>query len=212
MDAAFLNVINAVSGLPALVLYAIIVVWLVVESMAVPLPNEAILLFSGFLVATGHLNLWVAWAASIVGTVTGASLAWWIARTYGPAGVRRVGRYLFLSEARLATAHAFFQRRGALTIFLARLTPVVRTVVSYPAGLADMSYRPFALATLAGCAIWNLAMLLLGRAAGDHWSDLFRHYHTPALIVGVAVIVAVIGYLVFEHQLKTRLERGAPRA
>jgi membrane protein DedA with SNARE-associated domain len=209
MDAALIHFIDAVTGLPAVLLYLIILLWLVLESMAVPIPNEAILLFSGFLVSSGHLNLGIAWVVSIVGTLIGASLAWWIARTYGPAGVRRVGRYVLLTESRLATAHAFFERRGAPTIFLARLTPVVRTVVSYPAGLAAMPYRPFLLATVAGCAIWNAAMLLLGRAAGDHWQDLFRHYHTPALLVGAFVIAAVVVFLFLEHRLSRRFRGPA---
>ncbi len=203
MDTA-LSVVNAVAGLPPGLLYLVIVAWLVVESAGVPLPNEAILLFSGFLVGSGHLDLLVAWAASIIGTVGGATLAWWIARTFGPAGVRRVGRYVLLTEGRLAAAQAFFRRRGALTIFLARLTPIIRTVVSYPAGLAAMPYRPFVLATAAGCAIWNMLILLLGRAAGEHWRDLFEQFHTPVLLVATALILAVAAYLVVEHAVKKR--------
>ena len=209
VDHVALNFTNAVVGLPAALLYLVIIVWLVAESCAVPIPNEAILLFSGFLVATGHLNVIVAWAASVAGTLTGATLAWWIARTFGLTGVRRVGRYILLTPTRLAAAQAFFRNRGAPTIFLARLTPVVRIVISYAAGLADMPYRPFLLATAAGCAIWNLSMLLIGWAAGDHWTDLFQRYHTPVLLVGVVVIIAIAAYLAFEHALKERLAGGA---
>ena len=209
MDHVAISFTNAVLGLPAALLYLVIVLWLVAESCAVPIPNEAILLFSGFLVATGHLNLIAALAAAISGTLGGATLSWWIARTFGPAGVRKVGRYVFLTPSRLATAQAFFRNRGAATIFVARLTPIVRTVISYAAGLAAMPYRPFVLATAAGCAIWNLLMLIAGRAAGDHWTDLFQRFHTPVLLVGALVIVAVIAYLAFEHALKKRLTGSA---
>lgn len=205
VDHVALNFTHAVLGLPPALLYLVIILWLVAESCAVPIPNEAILLFSGFLVATGHLNLIVAWAASIVGTLGGATLSWWIARTFGPTGVRKVGRYILLTPSRLAAAQAFFRNRGAPTIFVARLTPVVRIVISYAAGLAAMPYRPFVLATAAGCAVWNLGMLLVGWAAGDHWTDLFQRYHTPVLLVGVVVIVAIVAYLAFEHALKKRL-------
>lgn len=211
MDTA-LTVINAVEGLPAALLYLVIVVWLIAESAAVPIPNEAILLFSGFLVGSGHLNLFAALAASIVGTVGGATLAWWIARTFGPPGVRKVGRYVYLTPGRLASAERFFHRRGHATIFIARLTPIVRTVVSYPAGLAGMRYRPFLLATAAGCAIWNLLVLLVGRAAGEHWSELFQRYHTPVLLVGGAVIVAGVVYLALEHTVKKRFVEPSGRA
>ena len=209
VDHAALTVTHAVTGLPAALVYLVIIIWLIAESAGVPLPNEAILLFSGFLVATDHLNLIAAWAASIAGTAGGATLAWWIARTFGPAGVRRVGRYVLLTPSRLAAAEGFFRQRGALTIFAARLTPIVRTVVSYPAGLAGMPYRPFLLATATGCAIWNLLVLLIGRAAGEHWADLFERLHRPVLLVGALVILAVVAYLTFEHVLKKRLSGSA---
>lgn len=208
MDAA-LALIQAVAGLPPALLYLAIVLWLVAESAAVPLPNEAILLFSGFLVGLGHLDLWLAWTAAVAGTLAGASLSWWIARTYGPAGVRRFGRYVLLSEGRLAAARGFFRSRGVLTIFLARLTPVVRTVISYPAGLADMPYGRFLAATLAGCSLWNLGVLLAGRAAGEHWSQLFERWHNPALAVGGGLALAAVGYLALERRLRRRLERRA---
>jgi membrane protein DedA with SNARE-associated domain len=200
-----LTVVDAVANLPPALLYLVIVVWLTIESAAVPLPNEAILLFSGFLVGAGHLDLFVALAASVVGTSTGATFSWWIARRFGPAGVRKVGRYVFLTPARLAAAERFFQRRGPVAIFLARLTPVIRTVMSYPAGLAAMPYRSFLLATLAGCTIWNIVVLLVGRAAGQHWTELFERYHTPLLAAGALVVVAAIAYLALEHTLEKRL-------
>jgi membrane protein DedA with SNARE-associated domain len=203
MDTA-LTVVNAVAGLPPALLYLVVVVWLVAESAGVPIPNEAILLFAGFLVGSGHLSLPLTWVASIVGTVGGATIAWWIARTFGPAGVHRVGRYVLLTPSRLAAAEGFFRRRGAATIFIARLTPIIRTVVSYPAGLAAMPYRPFVVATALGCAIWNLLVLLVGVAAGEHWIELFQRFHTPVLLAGAAVIVAAVVYLLLEHTIKKR--------
>jgi membrane protein DedA with SNARE-associated domain len=200
-----INVVNAVAGLPALLLYLVIVAWLIAESAAVPLPCEAILLFAGFLVGLGHLSLPAAWIASVAGTLGGASLAWWIARRFGPAGVRSVGRYVLLTPSRLAAAEGFFRRRGAATILVARLTPVVRTVISYPAGLAAMPYRPFLLTTALGCALYNGLILLLGRAAGQHWLELFTRFHTPAIAVGIAVLVAAIGLLFVEHTIRKRL-------
>ena len=207
-----LSIVHAVAGLPAVLLYLVIVVWLVIESAGVPLPNEAILLFSGFLVAVGHLNLAAAWVLSVAGTTAGATIAWWIARAFGKPGVRRFGRYVLLTPERLAAAEAFFRRRGHATVFIARLTPVVRTIVSYPAGLAAMPYRPFVLATAAGCAIWNLLVLLAGRAAGEHWTDLFERYHTPLLVAGGAAVVAATMYVVLERSPRGRFGRPAGRA
>jgi membrane protein DedA with SNARE-associated domain len=205
-----LRIVDAVAGLPTPLLYMVIVFWLVAESAAVPIPNEAILLCSGFLVGRGDLNLVVAWIASLVGTLAGASLARWIGLRFGRPGVEKVGRYVLLSAHRLEAAEGFFRRRGGATIFLARLTPVVRTVISYPAGLADMAYRPFAVATLLGAGIWNLAMLLIGREVGQHWLQIFQQAHNALLLFGFMVIVAIVVYMVIERQIKRRYQAETP--
>jgi membrane protein DedA with SNARE-associated domain len=203
-----LHIVEALTSLPAIVFYIVILCWLIAESAAVPIPCEAILLCAGFLVGVGHLFLPIALVASVVGSLCGASLAWWIARRFGRLGVERVGRYVLLTPARLEVAENFFRRRGAPTIFIGRLLPVVRTVISYPAGLADMSYGPFAVATVVGAAIYNLAILLLGRAVGANWTTLFNRAHSDLDLVGVAVIVLVIAYLVLHHLIQRRYQRA----
>jgi membrane protein DedA with SNARE-associated domain len=203
-----LGLIHAIASLPPTVLYLVILIWLILESAGAPIPNEAILLFSGYLIAIGKLLILPAWAAAALGSLGGATIAWAIAKRWGPAGVDRVGRFILLDRERLAAAHSWFARWGAYTIFLARLTPVVRTVISYPAGLAAMSYRPFAIATAVGAGIWCLFVLIVGDLAGAHWSDLFERIHAPALVIGIAIIVALIAYAVFEHVLRRRLATG----
>jgi membrane protein DedA with SNARE-associated domain len=203
-----LSIVQAIAGLPPPLLYLVILVWLAFESAGTPLPNEAVLLFAGYLVAIGHLQLPIAWIAATLGSLAGATFSWWIAKRYGKAGVRRVGRYIFLDDVRVAAAEAWFRRWGSYAIFLARLTPVVRTVVSYPAGLARMNYRPFALATIAGAAIWCLLALFVGRAAGEHWTELFERIHTPALVFGVLIVLALVAYVVLEHAMKRRFARS----
>ncbi|MGH7883335.1 MAG: DedA family protein [Candidatus Dormibacteraceae bacterium] len=210
MNDLILHLLDSITRLPVPLLYLVIVVWLIAESAAVPIPNEAILLCAGFLVGVGHLNLPLAWLASIFGTIIGASLAWWLARSLGRVGVERFGRYIFLTPDRLTMAEHFFGRRGALTIFLARLTPVVRTVISYPAGLLNMRYRPFLGATVVGCAIWNLLMLLIGQAVGARWRTLFEQTHNGLLLLGGLVIVALIGYLIVDQLIKRRWGSPTP--
>lgn len=200
-----LALIHDIASLPAIVLYLVILIWLIFESAGTPLPNEAILLFSGYLIAIGKLLLLPAWGAAVLGSLGGATISWAIAKRWGPAGVDRVGRFILLDRERLAAAHAWFGRWGAYTIFLARLTPVVRTVISYPAGLAAMPYRPFAIATAVGAGVWCLFVLIVGQVAGSHWADLFSRVHAPALVIGLVIVVALVAYLVFEHALRRRL-------
>lgn len=203
-----LHIVETLTSLPAVIFYAVILCWLIAESAAVPIPCEAILLCAGFLVGVGHLFLPLALIVSVVGSLGGASLAWWIARSFGRYGVERIGRYVWLTPSRLEVAENFFKHRGAPTIFIGRLLPVVRTVVSYPAGLADMRYGPFAVATVIGAAIYNLAILLLGRAVGANWTTLFSRAHSGLDVVGVAVIVLVVAYLVLHHLIQRRYQQA----
>lgn len=203
-----LSIIHDIASLPPAILYLVILVWLIFESAGAPIPNEAILLFSGYLIAIGKLLLLPAWAAAVIGSLGGATIAWAIAKRWGPAGVDRVGRFVLLDRERLEAAQRWFGRWGAYTIFLARLTPVVRTVISYPAGLAAMRYRPFAVSTAIGAGIWCLLVLIVGQVAGAHWSDLFARVHAPALLVGLGIVVVLLAYLAFEQLLRRRLAKG----
>ena len=84
-------------------------------------------------------------------------------------------------------------------------------MVSYPAGLTAMPYRPFLLATAVGCAIWNLVVLLAGQAAGEHWTELFQRFRAPLLLVGVVIILAAVAYLALEHSLEKRFNQASGR-
>jgi membrane protein DedA with SNARE-associated domain len=203
-----LALVHDISNLPSIVLYLVILIWLIFESAGAPIPNEAILLFSGYLIAIGKLLLVPAWGAAVLGSLGGATISWGIAERWGPAGVDRVGRYVLLDRERLKAAHQWFGRWGAYTIFLARLTPVVRTVISYPAGLAGMRYRPFAVSTLIGAGIWCMFVLIVGQVAGAHWADLFNRVHAPALVIGLVIVVVLLAYLVFEQLLRRRIARS----
>ncbi|HEV2953724.1 MAG TPA: DedA family protein [Candidatus Dormibacteraeota bacterium] len=207
-----ISLINAISNLPPVLIYLVIYVWLIAESMGVPVPNEAILLYAGYLIFAGKINAPIAWGAATLGSLTGSSAAWAIARRYGPVGVQKLGRYIFINEAKLAAAEAWFRRWGPQTVFIARLVPVVRTVISYPAGLSDVPYKGLAAATVVGAGIWAALMLEVGYQAGPHWTDLFNRYHNLAVLLGLVVILAVIAYFVLESRLKKRFVEGSKGA
>jgi membrane protein DedA with SNARE-associated domain len=199
MDPAHLA--ESIQHLHPALLYGVVVLWLSLESSGVPIPNEAILLFVGYLASTGHANPALAAAAGLLGSAIGATISYWIGYHFGYRGVRRFGRYILLTPHRLEAAEGWFHHRGRLTIFLARLTPVVRTVISYPAGIARMSYGPFILATICGAAIWCALIVAVGDAVGPGWLVLFDWLHRAGLWAAVAVVVAVVAYILVERRL-----------
>jgi membrane protein DedA with SNARE-associated domain len=185
---------------PALV-YGVVVLWLSLESSGVPIPNEAILLFGGYLASTGQVNPVLVAAAGLTGSAIGATISYWIGYHLGYRGVRRFGRYILLTPHRLEAAEGWFHHRGRLTIFLARLTPVVRTVISYPAGIARMPYRGFLVSTICGAAIWCVFIVAVGDAVGPRWLVLFDWLHRAGLWAAAAVLLALAVYIVAERRL-----------
>ncbi len=199
-----IHLAEQVQNLPPPLIYGVVVVWLSLESSGVPIPNEAILLYVGYLVSLGHVNPVLGAGAGLAGSLIGATISYTIGYRLGYPGVRRFGRYIFLGAHRLAAAERWFARRGRLTIFLARLTPVVRTVISYPAGIARMPYPGFFVSTLGGAAIWCSVVVLVGSLVGRHWLILFDWLHRVGLIALVLVLVALVGYVAFEVRMGRR--------
>lgn len=136
---------------------------MVMESMVFPVPSEAVLPPAGWLAYEGSMDFWVALAVATLGTLVGSLLSY----AMGLYGVRpfleRYGKYVLVSPRHLDLTHKFFDRRGAaFAVFLSRFVPVVRHLISIPAGSARMPLVPFVVATVLGGGLWNLILLYAG--------------------------------------------------
>lgn len=169
---------------------------MIVESFGVPpLPSEVILPFAGFLVADGTFPLDGTIVAAIAGGLVGSYVAyavgrWWRARLTGLG----VG-HLRIRAEHLQRMDAWFARRGELTVALARVIPVVRSYISYPAGTARMDPTRFGVYTLVGTIPWTLALLYAGILLGSNWLAVSRYFE-PLDIALVVVVVIAAAYLV----------------
>ncbi len=153
--------------------YAGLFLLMTAESMVLPVPSEAVLPFAGFLASDGRMSLALAFLVSLAGTLAGSLLSY----AMGAYGVRplleRWGKYVLVTPHHLETTHRFFERRGgSLTIFLARFVPVVRHLISIPAGSARMPLARFALATALGGGLWDLFLLYVGWLLGRNWETV----------------------------------------
>ena len=180
--------ILAAIGLPGL--FAL----MAVESFGIPpLPSEVILSFAGFLVAQGTLPLDGAIAAALAGGLAGSYAAYAVGR-WGRSRLTGAGfGFLRLEERHLVRMDAFFARRGELTVAVARLLPVVRSYVSYPAGTARMDPVKFGVYTLAGSTPFTLALLYAGFVLRSHWRTI-TGYFSDLDLVAVALIAAAVVY------------------
>ncbi|HET6173781.1 MAG TPA: DedA family protein [Gaiellales bacterium] len=169
---------------------------MLLESACIPVPSEVIMLYAGYLVSAGQLGFVAAVAAGVLGNLAGSVIAWWAGKTGGRELILRHGRYIHVTEPRLAMADRWFERYGERVVLISRCVPVVRTFISLPAGIAQMPLRRFALYTTIGCVPWVLALTLLGYVVGKNWETLhgrlaFLDYAIAALAVAGIVWLVV---------------------
>lgn len=177
------------------------------ESMIAPVPSEAVMPFVGFLVADGRWNLWISILATSAGSAIGSLLSYWLGHVGGKPLVLKVGRYLLLDRHDLQLTESFFQRRaGAYTIFISRFIPVVRHLISIPAGMGGMRIAPFLLATLIGATMWNSFLLVCGMVLREHW-HLVQAYSHQLDIVIVAVMLAGFAWFMRTRWLRRSVRR-----
>ncbi len=165
------------------------------ESMGAPIPAEIVLPFAGYLVSTGRIGFISAVIASTAGGLVGFLGQYAIGRAGGRALILRYGRYVMITPRHLAQADEWFQRYGDRAVLIARLLPVVRGLVSLPAGAAGMPVLPFAAWSVLGTLPWNVGLIAAGWALGDLWPLAARWAHrgaVAAVIVAVAVALLLV--------------------
>jgi membrane protein DedA with SNARE-associated domain len=179
---------------------------MVAESMVLPVPSEAVMPFAGFLVAEGSMSAAAAVGFATLGSLVGSLLSYAIGRFGGRPFIAKYGKVLLLDASDLERTDGFFRRRGAVTIFVSRFIPVVRHLISIPAGMGRMRLLPFCLFTVVGAALWNSFLTWCGFALRANWDAVLRY--ARLVDVGVLVVLAgLVALFVFRH-LRARRRLG----
>lgn len=167
-------------------------------SACIPIPSEAVMLFAGFSVYNGDQTLLGITLAGLAGNMAGSWLTYAIGY-YGRLDLLEKNRLIHLSPKKLAWVDRWFKRHGDVTVFFARLLPLVRAFISLPAGVAEMPFWRFTWLTALGSLPWVLGFGLLGKAVGSEWED-WRHNFAFLDYVVVAAIVGLIAYAVVRRR------------
>jgi len=158
-----------------------------------PIPSELVLPMAGFLASQDRLNLVAAVAASTVGSTIGALALYWLARAWGNARVRRaLGALPLMEPEDLDRAEQWFDRHDRSSVFIGRLVPGVRSLISLPAGFRAMPLGSFTALTVLGSAIWNTLLIAAGYLLGNRWRSVGQYsdwlnYAVIALLAGAAI-------------------------
>ena len=180
--------------------YGGVTVAMAIESAMIPLPSELILPFAGFLVSdptahepltSGAWNFWIVVIVATIGNTIGSLIGYAIGAWGGRPFLERWGRYLLIRPHEIELADHFFQKYGSATAFFSRLLPIVRTFVSFPAGVARMNLVRFTVYSTAGALIWSILLVQLGVTFGQRWTEI-RHVLQPFDLAIAAVVIAAI--------------------
>jgi membrane protein DedA with SNARE-associated domain len=184
--------------------YLGIVLMMGIESACIPLPSEVIMPFGGYLVYKhpAQFNLWLMGVAGALGCVWGSVVAYWVGSYGGRPLIEKYGKYILVRRKDLDRADAFFAKYGDAAVFISRLLPVVRTFISFPAGMSRMHFGRFVVYTFLGSFPWCLGLAYLGKVLGKQWDTRLRDYFHKAdvvIVVGILILIALYVY----HHIKT---------
>lgn len=183
--------------------YLGIIVLMAMESSIFPVPSEVVIPPAAFLAAQGHLDFTGVVLAGTLGSYLGAAITYWVSRALGRPLIARYGRYFLLPPGKLERAEAWLARYEAGGVFFARLLPVIRHLISIPAGIVRMNFAVFSAVTITGSAIWCYILAYLGRKAHQVRPDLISNpeamvafIKSQSLWIILLIVVFTVLYLV----------------
>ncbi|NCZ91322.1 MAG: DedA family protein [Actinobacteria bacterium] len=180
----------------------------IAENLFPPIPSEIALPFAGFVARRGDGSVVVMVLAATVGSVVGALILYAIAAAIGPERIHsfvvRFGKWFGVKESDMVRAEEWFDRRSNAAVLIGRCVPLIRSLVSIPAGFRRMNFARFALLTAIGSAVWNIALIGAGAALGDQWDRVGDYVGIFQWVVIAALVVAVARFSL----LKLRARRS----
>lgn len=190
--------------------YAGVFLAMAIESACIPLPSEIIMPFSGYLVSEGRFNIWLVGAIGALGNLAGSLLAYWVGAREGRPLIEKYGKYILISHHDLDMADRWFARHGNSTVFFTRMMPVIRTFISFPAGVSRMRLGTFCIYTFMGSLPWSLGLAWVGMRLGDNWDTLGDYFHKADLLIAAVLIAGAVWYVRrhLGHLKKDRLKKS----
>lgn len=193
------QLINLITNFISAAGYPSIVILMALESMIAPVPSEAVMPFAGFLISTGQFSFVGVIVASTIGSLIGSLLSYYIGAYGGRPLIDKFGKYFFLNHHHLEITEQFFAKRGEATIFISRFIPIVRHLISLPAGTGKMNIWKFSIYTVLGAGLWNTFLAYVGFVLKNHWDELGKYSKIGDVIV-IAAAVGLAGYFIYKKR------------
>lgn len=171
------------------------------ENLFPPIPSEVILTFGGFMTTQSELSVIGVITASTLGSVLGAIILYGLGRLLGidrlELIVEKYGRWLRLTKQDIHRTHAWFEKYGPWAVFFGRLVPLIRSLISIPAGTVRMNFGAFLILTVIGSLIWNSVLVNVGAAAGASWDVIVGYMDVYSNFVYALLVILFIVFVIW---------------
>jgi membrane protein DedA with SNARE-associated domain len=174
--------------------YPVVFALIMLESTLVPIPSELVMPFAGFMAWKGEFSLPVILVINSLGALVGSGICYWIGVVGGKPFLVKYGKYFLVSQHEIARTEAFFARHGKKTILIGRFLPVIRHIISVPAGIARMPLPGFFLQTFLGATIWGGVLIVLGYYVGANWEVLSSTLKRVDHVIGAILVLALVAF------------------
>jgi membrane protein DedA with SNARE-associated domain len=186
--------------------YRGIIVLMTMESSIIPIPSELVIPPAGIIAARGEMNLLYVIIAGVMGSLIGAIIMYWVAWLLGRAFIliladHKIAKILQITPAKVEKAEKFFLKYGSVSIFIGRLLPVIRHLISIPAGFSKMNFGKFVFYTFAGSAIWVTILAIGGYYLGAKIEIITENFK---VIVEILLVITVLGLIIFWLKKRTK--------
>lgn len=186
--------------------YAALFFLLMLGIVGIPIPDEGLLLFAGYLVHTGHLQLAPALASAFLGSVCGITLSYGLGHTLGLYLIKHYGPVVRITAAKMDHVHRWFERVGKWSLTFGYFLPGIRHLTALVAGASELQFAPFTLLAYPGALLWSMTFILLGYFLGEEWTRASHQIHAYSLVAAGFVALTLLVYALW------RKGKGARRA
>lgn len=206
MEEIIINLMNQFGYIGVFLLIAI-------ENIFPPIPSEVILTFGGYMTTYSNLNVPLVILFSTLGSIVGAIALYYIGKILNKERLMKMvsgklGKILYLKKEDIESADTWFDNKGYKSVFFCRFVPIVRSLISIPAGMSEMNMPKFLLYTTIGSLIWNSVLVILGSVVGENWEKIANIFDTYSSIALMILIILFVLFIIWFYNKKTKKQQA----